>query len=216
MGFLRGNGNGDSADISASRMPATLRIGVTGHRKLDSPAMVENRVREVLAVLDSLLSTEADGSPRRFVAISPLAEGSDRIVAREVLAWKGKGDCRPSLLDAVLPMPADEYENDFITAASLKEFRELLGRARRVVVMSHASSREESYESAGRHVTDSCDILMAVLNGKEAQGRGGTADIVGYARSQRRPLIWINSETGEVHYEWDEKKVMRSLKKSAD
>ncbi len=68
--------------------------------------MVENKVREVLAMLDSLLATEAGSFPRQFVAISPLAEGSDRIVAREVLAWKGKGDCRPSLLDAVLPLPA--------------------------------------------------------------------------------------------------------------
>ncbi len=110
----------------------------------------------------------------------------------------------------------DEYEKDFVTAASLKEFRDLLGRARSVRVMSQSVSREASYENAGRYVTDHCDVLMAVWNGKEAQGRGGTAEIVRYARSQRHPLIWINSETGKVRYEWDEKKVMISLRKSAD
>jgi hypothetical protein len=116
----------------------------------------------------------------------------------------------------VLPLPVDDYEKDFISAASLKEFRDLLGRARSVRVMSQSVSREESYENAGRYVTDYCDVLMALGNGKETQGRGGTAEIVRYARSQRHPLIWINPETGEVRYEWDEKKVMRSIKKSAD
>ena len=215
MGYLSG-GDGNDDTMEASLIPTILRIGVTGHRKLDSPAMVENRVVEVLALLDNLLLAEAGSLPRRFVAISPLAEGSDRIVAREVLAWRGKGNCLPSLLEAVLPLPVDEYEKDFSSPGSLKEFRDLLGQARQVRLISKQSSRESSYESAGRHVTGHCDVLMAVWNGKEAQGRGGTAEIVGYARSQRHPLIWINSETGEVRYEWDEKKVMSSLKKSVD
>ncbi len=150
------------------------------------------------------------------MAISSLAEGSDRIVAREILAWKGNGDCCPSLLEVMLPLTADEYEKDFTTAGSLKEFRELLGQARLIRLIGKPGSREKSYDSAGKCVTDNCDVLIAVWNGKEAQGPGGTADIVGYARYRCHPLIWINSETGEACYEWDEKKLMKSLEMFED
>jgi hypothetical protein len=85
VGGLSG-GNRNNTIVDTSLIPTILRIGVTGHRKLDSLAMVENRVREVLAMLDYLLATEASSSPYQFVVISSLAESSDRIVAREVLA----------------------------------------------------------------------------------------------------------------------------------
>ncbi|HEY3273787.1 MAG TPA: hypothetical protein VGJ92_08500 [Methanocella sp.] len=212
MGFLKVDESGNSSGMAASRIPAILRIGVTGHRKLNYPEMVEAKVRDVLAGLDELLSAEVRYSPRLFMAISPLAEGSDRIVAREILAWKGKGtDCLP-FLEAVLPLPPGEYEKDFRTDASLKEFRDLLGQARLTRLMSKTGSRESSYEYAGNYVVNSCDLLIAVWNGKEAAGQGGTAEIVRYARSLSHPLIWINSESGEVRYEWDKKKVLGSLK----
>jgi hypothetical protein len=117
MGYLSG-GDGNDDIVAASRIPPILRVGVTGHRKLNHPAMVETKVREVLAVLDRLLKAEIHYSPCLFMAISPLAEGSDRIVAREVLAWKGEGNNRPSFLEVVLPLPADDYEQDFKTDAS--------------------------------------------------------------------------------------------------
>jgi hypothetical protein len=43
-------------------------------------------------------------------------------------------------------------------------------------------------------VADQCDALVAVWDGQPARGRGGTADIVAYARKKRRPLAWIKMQ----------------------
>jgi hypothetical protein len=82
--------------------------------------------------------------------------------------------------------------------------------------MSEAGTRDASYESAGKYVVNSSDVLIAVWNGEAAAGQGGTAEIVKYARSIGHPLIWINSESGEVRYEWDKRIVLDSLRSLED
>jgi hypothetical protein len=211
MDEMSGVPDGKGIDVVASS-PVILHIGVTGHRRLDRPDMVRARVKEVLALLDGMLTSGIPDSPVIFMAISPAAEGADRIVAREVLAWKGEGNGCLSFLEVVLPMPREEYEKDFRTGESLLDFRDLVARARLTPQMEDAGSRELAYLYAGRYVVDHSDILIAVWNGKEAAGVGGTADIVQYARQKGHPLIWINSETGEVRYEWDRQKVLNTLK----
>jgi hypothetical protein len=67
-----------------------------------------------------------------------------------------------------------------------------------VEVMSTPGTDEDAYLSAGHRIVDLSEILFAVWNGKPAKGKGGTADVVDYAKQQRRPMIQINPVTRTV------------------
>ena len=116
--------------------------------------------------------------------MSALAEGADRLVAQQAMV-------RGASLEAVLPLPRDDYLADFSAEESKAEFLELLGRAAVVIEQPATPRREEAYERAGRAVVDRSDILLALWDGRPAQGRGGTAEIVSYARRQHVPVLRI-------------------------
>jgi hypothetical protein len=186
-----------------------VRIGVTGHRKLGDPAAVETLVKKAIdAEVEGLLAEDARREMKRarrtgtaaipFSVLSSLAEGADRVVARAVLSYP---DAR---LEAVLPMTLEDYLEDFTTEASRKEFAELLSRCSEPVLLrtrnirdersdaeGQAELRKNAYAQAGRYVVDHCDVLVAVWDGEPARGRGGTAEIVQYARERNRPIVRV-------------------------
>jgi len=124
--------------------------------------------------------------PVHLRLLSPLAEGADRITAEEAL------DIGYSL-EAPLPFTQREYEHDFPDTVS--DFRNLLKRASSVMELDGARSEENrSYEAVGRFVVRNCDLLVAIWDGKEADGRGGTGDIVRFAASSGVPIWWIDAK----------------------
>ena len=217
----------ERSEISeAAHIPIALRIGVTGHRALTNEKILRESVRRVLSRLDEMLTH----TPHTYVAVSPLAEGADRIVAQEVLDWGGI-NCRPSELEAPLPMPADEYARDFSTSESRAEFRQLLARASRsteldsamdkfrqdlndpeAVRNQKAESRRQAYRAVGLWVAENCDVLIAIWDGGKARGVGGTAEILGFTDNISRSVIWIDSETGEIRGERYEDRLLASFR----
>ena len=114
-------------------IPYRIRIGVTGHRKLEDPAAVQALVKKAIDTeIEKLFPEESKQKIRRgretgttavsFRVLSPLAEGADRVVARAVLDYPG------ARLDAVLPLALEDYLEDFETEESRKEFGQLLSR----------------------------------------------------------------------------------------
>lgn len=171
----------------------TVRVGVTGHRRIDDLEGVSAAVRDVLRRVRERFGEAGDGGPAgagpvalRLEAVSPLAEGADRIVACAVLEEAG------AALTVPLPFPADEYGTDFTTLASRAEFDRLLARATRVEVMPPAATRGEGLERAGRWMVEHSDVLLALWDGAPSRGRGGTAEIVAYARDRGLPMYWIH------------------------
>lgn len=145
------------------------RIGVSGHREYIDVELV---AAMTAAVVDRLVAD--DPAP---TVLSNLAEGADRLVAELVLT-------RPhAQLEAVLPLPAEQYVTDFASESSRRRFAELLHAASSVTVVQQVpgEAREAAYERAGRAVVDACDVLVALWDGRPARGRGGTAEIVQYA-----------------------------------
>jgi tetratricopeptide (TPR) repeat protein len=65
--------------------------------------------------------------------------------------------------------------------------------ARSADAINPAMDRDAAYERVGRYVADHCEILIAIWDGQPARGRGGTAEIVAYARQANKPLVWIKS-----------------------
>jgi SMODS and SLOG-associating 2TM effector domain 1 len=173
------------------RIPITFRIGVTGHRTLADPGALRAPIREAIGRLRELLPA------REFVliVISALAEGADRLVAQEVMAVEG------ARLEVALPRPEGDYANDFQTEESKKEFRDLLDRASYVWQVPAEQDHEDGYEQAGRYVVDRSDAVIALWDGKPSRGRGGTAEIVAYAKKQEVPWAWVHTE-GEPTVTW--------------
>jgi hypothetical protein len=189
--------------------PYRVRIGVTGHRKLDDPAAVEALVKKAIdAEIEGLLAENARQKMERarsagtaaisFSVVSSLAEGADRVVARAVLDYP---DAR---LEAVLPMAVEDYMEDFATEASRKEFAVLLSQCSEPVLLRTRSIREErndargqaelrrdAYAQAGRYIVDHCDVLVAVWDGEPSRDRGGTGEIVEYAIQQKHPVLHV-------------------------
>ena len=163
-----------------------LVVGVTGHRRLaDAPRLAANIDAALDEITSTGLSATGPATAIRLVVLSPLAEGAERLVAERALARDG------AELEAVLPMSEADYERDFETDGSRAEFRSLLAHAKSVHRLPVAASREEAYAAAGRFVVDHCDVLIAVWDGRTANGPGGTADTIAYARSLARPFCLI-------------------------
>ncbi len=199
-------------------LPAIIRIGVTGHRVIGN----EVRIRDCIRTILNDLIRPFPHTPFHLVALSALAEGADRIVADEILKYPRSNRTADweisSSLQAILPLPPEEYKNDFETASSKDEFNRLLQADPSPIELepelteeTPKEQRRAAYEYAGRYIVHQCDILIAIWNGKEAAGRGGTAEIVDYARSNNRTCVWIHSETGTITWEKRGDSTCRSL-----
>ena len=185
-------------------IPFRLTIGVTGHRKLDN---VEVLCESVKSVIDSILENfpATTNTSVLLRVLSPLAEGSDRLVAEEILKYDD------AELKAILPFCTDEYLEDFPSEESKKEFETLLGRADYQFTLNGKPLREsvpnellseakkQAYEDAGRYIVNHSDALIAIWDELPSQGKGGTARIVQYAKSKGCPIFIINSDSsGEI------------------
>jgi hypothetical protein len=124
--------------------------------------------------------------------VSPLAEGADRLVAMEILQIK------QGRLLVPLPFPVMDYEKDFSTPESCREFYFLLAQACEIIDLSPQSDRNDAYVAVGHYVVDHTDVMLAIWDGKPARGRGGTGDVVAYCRQHNQALYWINNETPSV------------------
>lgn len=177
----------------------TLRLGVTGHRPGKLPASFVdavtpeidkfiNEVHDLLARLRTEYSDVFATDDPVFRVVSPVAEGADRLVARESLK------CGAKLL-APLPFHREIYARDFATRESVDEYESLLDGASAIVELdgNHDAddARNRAYERIGRFVVDQCDVLLALWDGAPAAGLGGAADIVAYARTLATPVLWF-------------------------
>ncbi|MEV7418631.1 hypothetical protein [Streptomyces sp. NPDC089919] len=150
------------------------RIGVTGHRAI--PAELLGHVTEGLRAL-------LRGHDGPMEALSSLAEGADQIFAELAL------ECGA---DLTVVIPSGDYEATFADPGALARFRRLRGRASQEIRLDYPRATDDAYYAAGTRIADACDRLVAVWDGEPARGRGGTGDIVAYARAAGKPVsvIW--------------------------
>ncbi|HEU4589137.1 MAG TPA: DUF4231 domain-containing protein [Gemmatimonadales bacterium] len=207
------------SDSVPARPRLALRLGVTGHRPnrlCDAQLLLlRAKVREALALV-ARIAGELQAQPVSAYAqappilriISPLAEGADRLVAQEALALHFELECP-------LPFGRCEYERDFATEEARCEYRALLARASSVLELDGtretAAQEREAYEAVGRTMLKQCDLLLAIWNGEESLGSGGTGQVVGEAMLLELPIIWIRSDAphdvsfgtlGDETYAW--------------
>jgi hypothetical protein len=171
---------------SPSQLPQFHVVGFTGHRQLADWDKARACVAEALAGLHR-------EAPGEWIGVSSSAAGSDLVFAQTILgagqAWQ-----------AILPLPPAEFQKDF-APGEWQAAEALLARAETVRVMATGGAREEAYLDCGIETVNTCDVLLSLWDGEPARGRGGTAEVVAYARELGRPLIVIDPETGEARRE---------------
>ncbi len=155
-----------------------LTIGVTGHRDLlaDETPALKKKVRDFFAQLKS------DFPDLDLQLITPLAEGSDRLVA-DVAQELGIDLIVP------LPMPQADYEQDFSSVAAVEAFRESLKKARVIHLRTLQNApgnslspeeRTRQYAQMGVFISNHSQVLLALWDGKSSPEVGGTASVVNY------------------------------------
>jgi hypothetical protein len=160
-----------------------VRIGVTGHRFLAE-------IPKLQAGIDQVLTRIAGAYPdETWSVISSLAEGADQLVVQRVFI--ARQDAR---LVVPLPLPACDYRWDFSTGQSRAEFEILLARAVEVIPPPKNVARNEGYWLSGKTMLGRSDVLVALWDGQNALGQGGTGEIVMIARQRRLPIAWVHCD----------------------
>ena len=160
---------------NSSKHLIPIVVGVTGHRDLreeDIPELEKN-VEAIFKEIRNKYKGKGKYQSPPITILSPLAEGADRLVARVGL-HAGHAEVK---LTAILPMPKEEYEKDFDTAGSKREFADLLEKAEDVFelpfiegntlekVRGCKESRNKQYALAGAYIAAHSQILIALWDG---------------------------------------------------
>jgi hypothetical protein len=165
----------------SSHLPLFHIVGFSGHRQLDDPPGTAAALAAALAQLRAAATAE-------WIGISSAALGGDMLFVHAALkaglSWH-----------ALLPLAPAEFRKDF-SDPDWKAVEQLLAAAERVQVMATSGSREDAYLDCGIETVNTCDVLIAVWDGAPARGKGGTADVVAYAREIGKPIFLIDPRTG--------------------
>lgn len=153
-----------------------MKIGITGHQRLrgeDSWEWVRHELAKVFA----------EHANSRVQAYSSLAIGADQEFASLSI------DAGATLRVIV---PCSGYERTFKTPSDLDRYLYLLSKASSVELLDYPQPCEDAFMAAGEKIAHTVDRLVAVWNGEQAAGTGGTDDAVAYALSCGTLVIQIN------------------------
>ena len=169
-----------------------LRLGITGHRNLRDELGVGCAIHRLLDRINDTLNQQ-HVTPLAWTVVSALASGADRLFAEKVL------EDRRGRLEVVTPFPVEEYVKDFDPGADRGQFDRLMALASQLDPLpgDRESARDAAYLRAGEHVVDTCEIVVAVWDGRPSSG-GGAGDVVEYAVRRERIVIWIDADSPDA------------------
>ena len=158
-------------------MRSPLVIGVTGHRD-PHPADAPQLSRQIEIFLSDLKRRLPDTELR---IMTGMAQGADLLVAAAAV----KVGCK---VDALLPLPLEQYLADFDAASSAALRGLLADPAVHASVLPpppgvdarshHGEYRSAFFANLTRALTAKCNLLLALWDGNSSTLEGGTADTV--------------------------------------
>ncbi|MGH8249388.1 MAG: hypothetical protein ACREVI_01625 [Steroidobacteraceae bacterium] len=172
--------------VPVGRLPMFNVVGFTGHRLLADGAGAAAAIRRALESLRGEI-------PGEWIALSSIAEGSDQLFVQQAraigMSWH-----------AILPLPRAEFARDF-SPTVWPAVEQTLASADHLRIISENGDRGDSYLDCGIETVNGADVLLAVWDGDSARGKGGTAEVVQYAKSTGKPVLIIDAATHEVRRE---------------
>jgi hypothetical protein len=115
-----------------------------------------------------------------------LASGADQIAA--ICARSSGFSVR-----ALLPFEPHEYRKDFAPGDELDSFEQALEEADEIVALpGQRDDLEAAYVLVGESLVGTADVLIAIWDGEEPKGPGGTGHVVELAVQQSVPVIHIH------------------------
>lgn len=179
--------------------PIVVNVGITGHRSgvLTAPLVrtlrpivytVFRQLRDAtLRIRDSedVFCSSTEAELRLHTA---LATGADQIAA---VCARSSGYS----VKAMLPFEPHDYRQDFSPGDELETFERALAAADEVVALpGDRSDSIAAYVLVGECLVEKADILIAIWDGEEGKGPGGTAHVVEMALQNSVPVIHIDIE----------------------
>jgi hypothetical protein len=181
--------------------PITLNVGITGHRAgvLTAPLVrtlrpvvytVFRQLRDATLQLQHAEDMFDSDTEARLRLHTPLATGADQIAA---ICARSSGYS----VSALLPFEPTEYRKDFSPGDELESFEQALEAADEIVALpGERSDLEAAYVLVGKSLVRTADIIIAIWDGEEARGPGGTAHVVELAIEDGVPVIHIDIDHG--------------------
>jgi hypothetical protein len=168
---------------STERIPFRVRIGGVGHRDPVDFDQLRSDVLETVRTIPQCLNAH-DSTAVRFTLVTALADGSDQLIASTLFDELGDD----LLLHAVVPTTVDAYERELDDKA---QFRALLERADQVTELEFSGTSASAYAAAGRFIVRHTDLIVALWDGRDARGRGGTGETVRYAHRRGSEVLVV-------------------------
>lgn len=157
-----------------------MNVGITGHRNLGTkPEESWTSTALRLAVTEYEVTR----------GITCLAGGADQLFAEILLERR---------IPYIAVVPSANYEKSFESHSQSIRYETLLRCAQRSIFLPYPNPSTTAFLDAGKRVVDLSDLIFAVWNGNQANGLGGTADIVEYATSKSKTIVQFNPIIREV------------------
>lgn len=192
-------------NVHPPRPRLTVNVGITGHRASILPSgmideltpIVDDVFCELHAAAQRLHRAESalfDPAAPLLRLHTPLATGADQLAARSARASDYQ-------VRALLPFAPGDYRTDFAEGTERNEFeRELDATDQLFALPGQRSDEHGAYVLVGKAVVAASDILVAIWDGLEGNGPGGTAHVVDLALINAVPVIHIkvDRDNGEA------------------
>ena len=158
-----------------------MKYYVTGHRFLEHEASVQAEINALITYLkssDSQVSFSCNLSCGADILFVQAAQGQQCDVEIE------------------LPFQTKFYELDF-DKASINQFNAIISKTHfsifNQIETPDEASKKLAYEQAGNKLIKAADGIIAIWDGKQGQGQGGTKDQIDYALKLNKPIHWIKA-----------------------
>jgi len=150
-------------------------IAVTGHRDI----VIDEKIKEAVDAFFLQMLEKY----KSITLLSALADGADQLVANCTLKHQN--------IDLEVPLPM-EKEAYLETLINKENFLTLLNEASHTFVVPKVY--EHPYENLGHYLVDNSDVLLALWDGTYNAKKGGTSDVVTYAKSKNNTVIHLLSK----------------------
>ena len=153
------------------------------------------QLRETALQLQESEDALCSETEARLLLHTPLASGADQIAA---ICARSSG----YFVRALLPFEPHDYREDFAPGEELDSFEQALEAADEIVALpGQRDDLQAAYVMVGESLVHHADIMIAIWDGEQARGPGGTGHVVALALEQSIPVIHIevSHDTDEIH-----------------